>query len=58
MTGVAIVTGAWIACSVVVAPFIGRMLRHAEEAQHVSARIPDFVPDDILASVDLRPPRR
>ena len=58
MTGVAIVAGSWIACSVVVAPLLGRLLRHAEEAQRAADLVPDFIPDDVLSSVALSPPRR
>jgi hypothetical protein len=58
MTGVAIVACSWIACAVVVAPLLGRLLRRAREAQDAADMVPDFIPAEVLSSVELSPPAR
>ena len=56
MTWVLAAVGAWLLCSMLTALVVGRSIRLADARQVRAAAVPDFIPADVLESVDL--PRR
>ncbi len=53
MTPIAIALAAWLLGSVPVALLIGGSIRQADAAAAAPFLVPDRIPDEVLASVDL-----